>query len=354
MHSDALAEATRQLSICNACRYCEGFCASFQAMTRYRAFDAETVAHMANLCHNCQACYHSCQYTAPHEFDLNLPQALANARVESWEEHMPFALIARKVQSSGMILAWITLFAAFLFGVVGNIPWVSDASFYALISHNALVAVFLPLFVGPLVILSLGLMKYWRAVGGQRITVNHLSAALVAAGSMKNLGGGLGQGCNYEHEDRYSNARKWAHHATMYGFLLCFAATSVATVMHYAFDYPAPYPLFSPPKILGVLGGILLTLGTSKLLYLKAKSDPALGVSDRRAGEYGFVLILWFVSTSGLLLYWLGGTMFAGAMLNLHLAGIAAFFVTLPYTKMAHGFFRLAALIREAQFSRVA
>ena len=68
----------------NACRYCEGFCSAFKAMTRYRAFDTETVIHMSNLCHNCQACYHSCQYTMPHEFELNLPNALANVRVESW------------------------------------------------------------------------------------------------------------------------------------------------------------------------------------------------------------------------------------------------------------------------------
>ena len=28
------AEVARQLQICNACRYCEGFCAVFPAMTR--------------------------------------------------------------------------------------------------------------------------------------------------------------------------------------------------------------------------------------------------------------------------------------------------------------------------------
>ena len=32
--SPAEAEVARQLQICNACRYCEGFCAVFPAMTR--------------------------------------------------------------------------------------------------------------------------------------------------------------------------------------------------------------------------------------------------------------------------------------------------------------------------------
>ena len=352
MHSKALDEVNRQLTICNACRYCEGFCASFQAMTRYRSFDAENIIHMANLCHNCQACFHSCQYTCPHEFDLNLPKVLADVRVESWEDHVPGSVVARIIQSNAWMLVLLTCLAAILFGVVGNIPWVSSETFYALISHERLVLVFTPLFLGPLVVLGLGLYRYWGTVGGVRLRWSHWSTAFRAAGTMKNLDGGVGQGCNYENDDRYSKLRKWAHHATMYGFLLCFASTSVATIMHYGFGLEAPYSLFSLPKLLGVTGGVLLTLGTTKLLYLKMRSDPKLGVSDRRSGEYGFVLILWLVSTSGLFLYWLGGTAFAGAMLNIHLASIAAFFVTLPYTKMAHGFFRLAALMREAQLTK--
>ncbi|MEI7538385.1 MAG: tricarballylate utilization protein TcuB, partial [Comamonadaceae bacterium] len=32
------AEVARQMQICNACRYCEGFCAVFPAMTRRLEF----------------------------------------------------------------------------------------------------------------------------------------------------------------------------------------------------------------------------------------------------------------------------------------------------------------------------
>ena len=49
MQNLALEEAKRQLAVCNACRYCEGFCAAFKAMTRYRAFDTETVVHVKPL-----------------------------------------------------------------------------------------------------------------------------------------------------------------------------------------------------------------------------------------------------------------------------------------------------------------
>jgi len=56
------AEVARVLQICNACRYCEGFCAVFPAMTRRLTFGGADVHYLANLCHNCGACLHACQY----------------------------------------------------------------------------------------------------------------------------------------------------------------------------------------------------------------------------------------------------------------------------------------------------
>jgi citrate/tricarballylate utilization protein len=70
----------RQLQICNACRYCEGFCAVFPAMTRRLEFGKADIHYLANLCHNCGACLHACQYAPPHEFAVNVPQAMAQVR----------------------------------------------------------------------------------------------------------------------------------------------------------------------------------------------------------------------------------------------------------------------------------
>ena len=80
-----VSEARRQIEICNACRYCEGYCSVFPAITRQKAFADGDITQLANLCHNCRGCYYACQYTEPHEFALNLPAALAEVRVESWE-----------------------------------------------------------------------------------------------------------------------------------------------------------------------------------------------------------------------------------------------------------------------------
>ena len=224
--------------------------------------------------------------------------------------------------------------------------------FYRLMSHTVMVSIFTPAFVLPLLALAVALGRYWRHVGGRWPRVGEITRALHAAATMKNLAGGHGEGCNFEDEDRYSNLRRWLHQAAMYGFILCFLSTSSGTVLHYGFDWPAPYPFWSPPKIFGVSGGILLTLGCFGLAWLKTRADPALGDARVWGGEMGFVLLLGAVGLSGLLLYWLGGGPLLAVLLALHLGTVLAFFLLLPYSKMAHGFYRLLALVRDEQRHR--
>ena len=76
----ALAEARRTMEICNACRYCEGFCPVFPAMELRRAFSNGDLGYLANLCHNCKGCWHACQYAPPHAetlVDIVAPLAAA-------------------------------------------------------------------------------------------------------------------------------------------------------------------------------------------------------------------------------------------------------------------------------------
>lgn len=345
-------EATRQLGICNSCRYCEGYCSTFKALTRYRSFNESTVSHLANLCHNCRGCYYACQYTEPHEFALNIPALLANVRAQNWEQHIRPRKISQTMQRRVWPYVLLTIVFILLFSGIAEQPWASAAPFYASLSHNVLVLIFLPLFILPFVSLAAGLRSYWKSTGGTRLHFADIKAGLHSAASLKNLSGGQGQGCNYEKAERYTSLRRWAHHATMYGFLLCFLSTSTATLYHYLLDLPAPYTLFSLPKLFGVIGGVLLSGGCAALWYLKINSDRTLGSAVRTRAEYVFIGLLFLVSTTGLLLYWSKGTAYAGGWLIIHLALVATFFIAIPYSKMAHGFFRLAALFREAQLQR--
>ena len=75
-------EGERVMRLCNACRYCEGYCAVFPAMEMRRAFSDGDLNYLANLCHACGACYVDCQFSPPHEFNVNVPKTLAVARAE--------------------------------------------------------------------------------------------------------------------------------------------------------------------------------------------------------------------------------------------------------------------------------
>lgn len=354
---DTIAEARRQVEICNACRYCEGYCSVFPAITRERQFSDGNITQLANLCHNCRGCYYACQYTEPHEFSLNIPKVLAEVRQDSWEEHASPKFIAKTFQKSGLsiVLSIIVGFALLIWAIslFGSNGSGEGKGFYSVLPHNAMVALFAPTFLLPLLSVLISVKRYWKTIGGGIFTAKDFIGALKSAAQIKNLSGGHGDGCNFEDTDQFSNARRWTHQAVMYGFLLCFAATSIATILHYFFNMPAPYSFFSIPKLLGVSGGLLLSIGTLGMTYLKLKAERKLSDETVWSGEIGFIILLFLVSTTGLFLYIFSDSAWLTELLAIHLGTVLAFFLITPYSKMVHGFYRLAALIKDEQVMRL-
>jgi citrate/tricarballylate utilization protein len=344
-------EARRQVEICNACRYCEGYCAVFPAISRQKAFADGDLTQLANLCHNCRGCYYACQYAPPHDFALNLPRALAELRADGWERFALPAGFARLFQRSGAaVAAALVAGLAILFALIPAAPGEGEG-FYRWMRHGLMVAIFMPAFLAPLAVTGVGLIRFWRETGGAPVRWAELRAAAQTAADMRNLAGGQGQGCNFEREERYSTARRHAHQAAMWGFLLCVASTSAGTVMHYGLGWAAPYPWWAPPKLLGVPGGLLLVAGCAALAWLKTRADRDLGAPALWGGEMAFTLLLGLTGLSGLVLYAATATSGVGALLALHLGAVLALFLLTPYSKMAHGFYRFAALVRDAQGS---
>ena len=351
------AEVARQMQICNACRYCEGFCAVFPAMTRRLEFGQADIHYLANLCHSCGACLHACQYAPPHEFAVNVPQAMAKVRGQTYADYAWPPAFGALYQRNGLALslalaAGLAGFLLLALGLNGTL-WGGGvrANFYTVFPHNLLVGLFAPVFLFAALALALGVRRFWREVT-PATTGRPVSGAAAAEAThdvlrLKYLGGGHGQGCNNE-DDAYSLARRRAHHLTFYGFMLCFAATSVATVYHYALGWVAPYDLPSVPKVLGALGGISLLLGTASLFRLNLKRDPQHGDAAQQPMDRGFIALLFLTSATGLALWLARGTPALALLLALHLGAVMALFATLPYGKFAHGVFRSAALLRYA------
>jgi citrate/tricarballylate utilization protein len=158
---------------------------------------------------------------------------------------------------------------------------------------------------------------------------------------------GGGAGCNYPAES-FSSTRMWFHHLVFYGFLLDFASTTVAAYYDHFLAWPAPYPYFSAPVVLGTVGGIGLLIGTVGLLYLKSQSDRTPADASMLKMDVAFLVLLLLTSFTGLALLAFRETSTMGTLLVIHLGVVAALFITLPYGKFAHVIYRYAALLRYA------
>ena len=347
------SEADRMLQICNACRYCEGFCAVFPAMTRRIEFTPSVVNYLANLCHNCGACLHACQYAPPHEFGVNIPQVMAQVRKETYMAYAWPKTFGSLYKKNGLLLSLVTaisicfflMLSALLNGTLSSAP--ADGNFYAVFSHNTLALMFGAVFSFSLLAITIGLIRFWCEIVPGSILGNAVAEATHDVLTLKYLGGGHGEGCNNE-DDAFSLWRKRFHHFTFYGFVLCFAATSVATIYHYLLDLHAPYALTSLPVLLGTLGGIGLLIGPAGLLYLNLRRNTAQGDATQKPMDRAFIVLLFLISASGLVLLAYRDTSAMTLLLTVHLGFVMAFFLTMPYSKFAHGFYRVAALLKNA------
>lgn len=346
-------EVARVMQICNACRYCEGFCAVFPAMTRRLEFHKADIDYLANLCHNCGACLHACQYAPPHEFGVNVPQAMAKVRAQTYGDYAWPAGLGALYKRNGLTLAvalaaGLALFLAMLRGAQGEVFRDSPAgNFYAVFPHNTLALMFGAVFLLAIFALGKGVARFWREVSPGAATGPAIAEAAHDALRLKYLDGGHGKGCNNE-DDAFTLQRRRCHHLTFYGFMLCFASTCVATLYHYLLGLEAPYPVASIPVLLGSIGGIGLLLGTAGLWRLNLRRAPEQGDAAQRPMDRGFIALLFLVALTGLLLLLLRDTGAMGLMLALHLGCVMALFLTLPYGKFAHGVYRCAALLKWA------
>ena len=348
--------ARRAMEVCNACRYCEGYCAVFPAMELRREFSAGDLSYLANLCHNCMGCYYACQFAPPHEYGINVPQSFSELRQESYAQHAWPDAFAALYRRNGAVVALATaasialvLLATALFAGPAAVlphPVAPGRGFYDVIPFPAMVTVGTAAFLFALLAMGIGVVRFWRATGGGRPGWAAWTQGLRDAATLRNLGGG-GHGCNDAGES-FSSSRRHAHHALAYGFLLCFAATATGTIYDHFLGWPAPYPFFSLPVLLGAVGGLGMLAGGSMLLWLKLAGDQAPRSRALMGSEAGLLLLLLLVAATGLLLLAVRATGAMGIAVAVHLGAVLALFLLLPYGKFVHGAYRTAALVRNA------
>jgi citrate/tricarballylate utilization protein len=353
-----LEEADRLMTVCNSCRYCEGLCAVFPAMEMRRSFSDGDLNYLANLCHACGACYTDCQFSPPHEFNVNVPKTLAVARADSYAAYAWPRAFAGLFARNGLAISLITALsmAAFIFGFAAfNDPQVlfgihtGPGAFYTLMPHTTMAVLFGAALFYAIAALAMGVRAFWRDIGepvGTLAEPASLWQAVKDASQLRYLDGG-GVGC-VNADERPSDRRKIYHHFTFYGFLLCFASTSVATLYHYLLAREAPYPWWDLPVLLGTMGGVGLLIGPVGLLAERWKRDAALVDAKRTGMDIGFIAMLFLTGLTGMaLLVWRDAAAM-GPLLALHLGVVFSLFITMPYGKFVHGIYRFVALVRYA------
>ncbi|MFZ7128120.1 MAG: tricarballylate utilization 4Fe-4S protein TcuB [Desulfobacterales bacterium] len=346
------------MTICNACRYCEGFCAVYPAIERRRVFSESDLKYLANLCHNCRGCYYACQYAPPHPFAINVPRTLAELRQETYRDFSWPRAMNCFFQNNGLLVSLLTalsvsivLLLTLLFQghevVFGT--HAGEGAFYRVIPYAAMVLPITALALFILVGLWKGFRTLWRETGGSPGGLADWRAHAQAVWDvlrLKYLDGG-GHGCNYP-DDRFSMIRRNFHHAVFYGFMLCLASTTVAFFYDHLLHRPAPYPFWSWPVLLGTVGGIALLAGSGGLLVLKQRMDREPASPQTVGMDVAFTALLFLTTLTGLLLLLLRATPLMGFLLAVHIGFVVALFITMPYGKFVHGIYRYGALVRDA------
>lgn len=364
-------DASRQLSICNACRFCEGLCAVYPALERRAVLELADISQLANLCHDCRACYDACMYTPPHDFNVNIPKVLAAVRLEDyrryvWPSTPPrllrgwLGLASGAVVSAALLLAIAAANAGFggLVRVYGG-----SSSPYDLIPYPVLLVLMLLPAVFAVAVMGAGGLRFWRETGTGGPTAPRPTTMGTTAGTRRAAGTavlraawdaltlrylrGGGADCTYPKDDEPSPRRRRLHAATAYGFWLCVLSTVAAAASQDVFGLQPPYPLLSVPVISGIAGGAGLLAGCGGLILLKTRAAPAMSVKDMTIKDYGLLSALAFLALSGLATLATRSTPAFGIVLLIHLAAVMLTFASAPYSKFSHVVYRFLALVRD-------
>jgi citrate/tricarballylate utilization protein len=356
MHlADIAAQGEHTMTVCNSCRYCEQYCPVFPAMERRLQFSAADLSYLANLCHNCGECLYACQYAPPHEFGIDVPRTLAQIRLRSYEDYCWPQTLARAFRRQGVMT--VHVLAAALATVMVTAAWVFNrdalfqaspaGDFYSVMPHGMMVGLFGGVGLFVVFAIGMGVAKFWRHVQPQALagaTPATIGRSIRDALTLKHLHAS-GVDCTTAEEARGPWRRRF-HHLTFYGFLACFASTTTAAIYHGVFGWHAPYAYTSLPVMLGTLGGAGLLLGPAGLLWMRRSRDEALMDPGQKGLDESFIAMLFLTSLTGFVVLVLRDSWLMGVSLIIHLAVVLALFLTLPYGKFMHGFYRTAALVK--------
>jgi quinone-modifying oxidoreductase subunit QmoC len=308
------------------------------------------------LCHNCGTCAELCPRGA-RPADL-----MAAARNMVYRELVAPAFIGRWMSSArGLpfliaVPALLWLFVWFLRAEIKGawFPRTLDGRivfgeiFYG---DYTIDPIFMLTFFASLFLLSRGAVKLLRRfrpegkmlmLGGTKPWYLHLKDVLLEeVVTHKKF-----QDCGEDKADR-----KIGHMAVLYSFVALAVVTAVVAGGHWlgkiapAFDVPTPMPLTFPVKILANAGALGLFFGLAVMTLRRLKLNPKYQASAFH--DWYLLGVIWAVALTGMLAQifrLLDCAPAAFSVYYLHLVAVWMLFAYLPWSKLGHFVYRVAAL----------
>ncbi|MFO8174719.1 MAG: quinone-interacting membrane-bound oxidoreductase complex subunit QmoC [Gemmatimonadota bacterium] len=324
------------------------------------------------LCHQCNDCSQRCPRGA------RPGDVLAAVRQKSIEHYAFPSLMGRLVNSAKAAPLMLVLIPALLITgallvrgpVEAAFPWLVGEhahEFYANFFPHWLLIVFysgltLLTFAG----LIVGLFRFWKgmkandAMSGREEPVMGVVPAIV--NTLKAV---------FSH-NRFGKCqdqaqRKTSHFLAFYGFLALFVVTVWAVIDLYLMpvlgvEAMYPFGLMHPMKVLANVGGILLIVGVTRAI-LNRVNAPKDGKHQSTSFDWVFVWLLLAVGITGFItevFRFVAEAQAAGAGIDayqgslatpaysiyfVHLVSVFGLLVYLPYSKFAHMWYRMVAMI---------
>ena len=221
-------------------------------MTQRRDFTSNDLTYLSNLCHNCNACYHGCQYIAPHEFDINIPKKMAEIRGSSYQQFAWPQRLSGLFEHSGLsttLAVTLSILLIFSLLLVFKDPAAlvqaetGPGSFYRVITHQLMVISAGSTSMFALIAIGIGLWRFWRHCGLENLRLIDLITAFKNVAKLTYLGE-ISRKAVTTSTIHFQITAAISIRGVMWGFMMCFASTCVATFYDYYLELEAPTDTF--------------------------------------------------------------------------------------------------------------
>ncbi|MDP3298386.1 MAG: quinone-interacting membrane-bound oxidoreductase complex subunit QmoC [Thermodesulfovibrionia bacterium] len=296
------------------------------------------------LCHQCNDCTVYCPRGA------KPGEVLGAIRKQSIQQYSAPGFMTRLVNNKKFVPI-LFLFPAVLFAIVlsaagtFHIPG-GEIVFSKFFSVHLIDPIFAAAFFFGIGVGILGITKFWRDMCQacrndsipSGVTTGDLKGSIIE--TIKEI-----LSHNKFKDCVVSRDRYLAHFLVFYSFIALGITTALAVFYLYILKIESPYSLITPLKLIGNIGAIALFVGINLMVINRFKNAGKVGIGSYF--DWLLIFIIYVIVVSGILSELTRLADIAGLaypIYFIHLVFVFSLFLYLPYSKLAHLFYRTTAI----------